>query len=150
MAKPSTETPEILAARQRWEQAKERVELLFKELEEARDAVGDAYSDLAKLWREQDDALPKATRIFTCDGRVSGSTRRLVILRQTTTGNLVCREYGRPEAREVKYKPGKHLDACPTFYEVKEKGQSSFSSSFIEDAPQEYIDRASAAQEAKK
>jgi len=130
------QSTEILQAQEVIKHWESEIKYAEEALAKARDELRKAKEDLIELYKKEDDKLPKANCI-----KLSRHRRSIefvaVILRQTPSGQLVCRKYGDPFSREVRYKIRKYHDI---FEEIK--SSKGFYPMELEDVPQEFINQA--------
>lgn len=136
------QSAEILQAQENVKHWENEVKYAEEALAKARDNYCKARDALVDSWEKEDDKLPKAKRFrllrsgfFQREKNQAG--KLIVILRQTPSGQLVCRDYGNPFSQEVKYKIKKYSDI---FQEIK--SLKSLYSTELEDVPQEFINQA--------
>lgn len=143
------QSTEILQAQENVNHWENEIKYAEEALAKARDELRKAKEALIDLYKKEDDKLPTAKRFrLSLHGYLkerSKAGKFVVILRQTPSGQLVCRDYGNPFSQEVKYKIKKYSDI---FEEIK-KPKSGYSTE-LEDVPQEFIDRARKATSEKR
>jgi hypothetical protein len=130
------ESPEVIEARQRVEGFRSQIESAREELERLRDAHCQAQKELSEALLKADEHLPQATLCET-GWSGGGSVGQVVILRQTPTGQLVCRPVGSTVKAEIRFK------ISPYAYEDRfcstEKRSYRGSRRYLTKVPEEYI-----------
>jgi hypothetical protein len=130
------ESPEVIEARQRVEDFSSQIKSAREELERLRDALCQAQRELSEALIKADELLPQAT---LCETGWSGcgSIGKVAILRQTPTGQLVCRPVGSTVKAEMRFKIS--FLACEDRFYSTEKRSYRGSRRYLTNVPEEYI-----------
>lgn len=142
MKEPSTD---VLVAQEKIKHWESEIQYLCEQTNAARESLAAARLELQQAYEAEDDKFFSVVQSirrsrYGNDHRVE----KVVILRQTPSGRLVCRKYGHPESEAVQYKLS--FDGNEFRQLVSSKSAySSYGISQLEGVPQEYIDRARAA-----
>ena len=129
------ESPEVIEARQKVFYFSFKVESARKELDRLRDAHCQAQKELSEALLKADEHLPQATLCET-GWSGGGSVGQVVILRQTPTGQLVCRPVGSTVKTEIRFKVSKYAE--DRFYSTEKRSYRG-SRRYLTNVPEEYI-----------
>ena len=129
------ESPKVIEARQRVEDLSSQIKSTKEELGRLHDAHHQAQKELSEAIFKADEHLPQATLWQSRRFEADKGPIRVVILRQTPTGQLVCRFLGSIVANEMRFKISKHDDT----FRSTEKPDFVGSFKYIKDVPEEYI-----------
>lgn len=130
------ESPEVIEARRRVEYFGYRIEETRKSLEELGGAYREALKELGIALFKADEHLPQATLWQSCRLNRDSVIGKVVILRQTPSGQIICRLAGSSNAIEMRFKPSKH-EWDNKFY-TTEKRDYRGGYKYLLDVPEEY------------
>jgi hypothetical protein len=133
-----TESPEVINARQRVKDLSSQIEFAREELDRLRDAHCQAQKELSDALLKADEHLPQATLWkggrFETDKKIG----KVVILRRTPKGHLVCRLAGSSLLNEImRFTPPKH--EWDNKFHSAEKRDYLKRYKYLLDVPEEYI-----------
>jgi hypothetical protein len=132
------ESPEVIKARQRVEGFSSQIESAREELERLRDAHCQAQRELSEALLKADEHLPQATLWKGGRFETDKEIGKVVILRQTPKGHLVCRLAGSSLLNAImRFTPPKH--EWDDKFHSAEKRDYLKRYKYLLDVPEEYI-----------
>jgi hypothetical protein len=134
-AKP-TESPEVIEARQRAETFGSLVQETEARLQRFRYAHFKAQQELKQALVDADKDLPQATMREYDNFCPVKNLGKVVILRQTPTGHLVCRPVGSTGGCEMQFKICQHDNR---FYSTEKQNYAN-TMKYLSDVPEKYIE----------
>jgi hypothetical protein len=131
------ESPEVSEARDLVEYLNSRIKELEDQLQRLRESQLQAQKELSEALVKADEHLPQAT--LWASSRFSSPKKfgRVVILRQTPKGQLVCRLAGSSNQVEMRFKPPR-CEWDDKFYST-EKIDCRGWNKYLLDVPEEYM-----------
>jgi hypothetical protein len=131
-----TESPEVINARQRVKDLSSQIEFAREELDRLCDAHCQAQKELSDALLKADEHLPQATLWKSARFSEDKEIGKVVILRQTPSGQLVCRLAGSSNKTEMKFKLSKY-EWDHKFY-TTEKRDHLGGYQYLLDVPEQY------------
>ena len=130
------ESPEVSEARDLVEYLNSRIKEVQGQLQRLHDAHRQAQKELSEALVKADEHLPQATLWTSSRFNSPKKLGRVVILRKTPTGQLVCRLAGSSNQVEMRFKPPKY-EWDDKFYSTEKRDLHSWDK-YLLDVPEEY------------
>jgi len=130
------ESQEVSEARDLVEYFNSRIKEVQGQLQRLHDAHRQAQKELSEALVKADEHLPKATLWTSSRFNFPKKLGKVVILRQTPKGQLVCRLAGSSNKVEMRFRPPKH-EWDDKFYSTEKRNLRSWNK-YLLDVPKEY------------
>ena len=131
------ESLEVSEARDLVEYLNSRIKEVQGQLQRLHDAHRQAQKELSEALVKADEHLPQATLWTSARFNSPKKLGRVVILRKTPKGQLVCRLAGSSNQVEMRFKPPKH-EWDDKFYSTEKRDLHSWNQ-YLLDVPKEYM-----------
>jgi hypothetical protein len=131
------ESPEVSKARDLVEYLNSKIKEVQGQLQRFHDAHRQAQKELSEALVKADEHLPQATLWTSARLNSPQKLGRVVILRKTPKGQLVCRLAGSSNQVEMRFKPSKY-EWDDKFYSTEKRDLHSWDK-YLLDVPEEYI-----------